>query len=116
MVSLFEHAVFKRGIMKYLTLILASLALIACGGRTHPKMISFTPASVVIDYTANSLQDATSLAQQFCSSINKDAQYVRTEEKGWVSSERLAFFNCVESNRGGRNNGNAPNAPIINNF
>ncbi len=81
-------------------------------------MLSFTPASVVIDYSNNDLHEATALAQQFCSPTNKDAQYVRTEENSWVSKERKAFFNCVASekhhNQG--SNGNASNIPIINNF
>lgn len=108
--------------MKNFAILFVSLLLVsACSGKSHPKMLSFTPTSVVIDYSDNDLHEATGMAQQFCFSINKDAQYVRTEEKGWVSSERHAFFNCVESNRagtGGNNNQGANNnsMPIINNF
>ena len=82
-------------------------------------MLSFTPASVVIDYSENDLHEATSLAQQFCSSIQKDAQYVRTHESGWVSTTRHALFNCVEHSRVGKVGNSASNnshMPIINNF
>ncbi len=102
----------------------AASILVGCGGgNPHPKMVSFTPASVVVDYSKNDLHEATGLAQQFCSSIEKDAQYVSTKESGWTSSEKLAFFNCIErgktvagwaANQGGANN-NA-HTPIINNF
>ena len=96
------------------------LIIAGCSSRAHPKMISFTPASVVVDYSDNDLYEATGLAQQFCSSINKDAQYVRTNETGWVSKERHAFFNCIESaNKNTHyNNGGGSNTttPIINNF
>ncbi|WP_316355081.1 hypothetical protein [Candidatus Trichorickettsia mobilis] len=98
--------------------LLCCLTLVACSGRSHPKMISFTPASVVVDYSDNDLYEATGLAQQFCSSINKDAQYVRTNETGWVSKERHAFFNCIESaNKNAHHNSNSnTTTPIINNF
>ena len=104
--------------MKNIILIVGSLLLIVgCAGTSHPKMLSFTPASVVIDYSDNDLHEATSLAQQFCSSTSKDAQYVRTEEKGFVSSSRVAFFNCVASEKNNNsNNGGSNNLPIINNF
>ena len=109
--------------IKNLLVMLSMLFLLmGCGGRSHPKMLSFTPASVVVDYSDNDLHEATNLAQQFCSSIQKDAQYVRTEESGWVSTQKNAFFNCVEHNRGGKGNSlsgsgsNSSNMPIINNF
>lgn len=102
----------------FLVLFCAILLLSACSGsRPHPKMLSFTPASVVIDYSDNDLHEATSLAQQFCSSIQKDAQYVRTQESGWVTTTRHAFFNCIEHNRGrGSASGSNSQMPIINNF
>jgi hypothetical protein len=107
--------------MKNSTILCISLLLVtACSGKSHPKMLSFTPASVVIDYSDNDLHEATGMAQQFCSSINKDAQYVRTEKSGWVTEERHAFFNCVENNRSGSGNNNHGTSnstiPIINNF
>ena len=34
-------------------LVCAASILIGCGGNPHPKMVSFTPASVVIDYSKN---------------------------------------------------------------
>jgi hypothetical protein len=82
-------------------------------------MLSFTPASVVIDFSENDLHEATSLAQQFCSSIQKDAQYVRTEESGWISTDKHAFFNCIVHRRGSDGAsaaGNNSHMPIINNF
>jgi hypothetical protein len=87
----------------------------------HPKMLSFTPASVVIDYSDSDLHGATNLAQQYCSSINKDAQYVINKETGWISTKKEAFFNCVEStiknNQTGHHAPYAPaGMPIINNF
>lgn len=105
----------------FLVLFSAVFLLAACSSsRPHPKMLSFTPASVVIDYSENDLHEATSLAQQFCSSIQKDAQYVRTQESGWISTTRHAFFNCVEHNRGGKGGSSAAannsHMPIINNF
>ena len=104
--------------MKNFVILLAtSLLLVSCGGnKSHPRMLSFTPASVVIDYSDNDLHEATSLAQQFCSSINRDAQYVRTEEGGWITRERKGFFNCIESNRGVRTHKDSGSTPIINNF
>jgi len=107
--------------MKNLVVVLGMLfVLVGCGGKSHPKMLSFTPASVVIDYSDNDLHEATNLAQQFCSSIQKDAQYVRTEESGWISTQRNAFFNCVEHSRGGKGASSSGGAnsqmPIINNF
>jgi hypothetical protein len=104
---------------KFLGLLLASFALASCGSHPHPKMMSFTPASVVIDYSENDLHEATGMAQQYCSSMERDAQYVRTEESGWVSSKRIAFFNCIESLRksiGGGAAGSNSSTPIINNF
>lgn len=107
--------------MKNITfLLLAGTALISCSGSKHPKMLSFTPASVVIDYSDNDLHEATALAQQFCSSINKDAQYVRTNEGSWMSREKHAFFNCVESSSKNSHHNNSAgynsHTPIINNF
>jgi len=105
--------------MKYLYFFSAVILLSSCSTH-HPKMISFTPASVVIDYSENDLHEATSLAQQFCSSIQKDAQYVSKEETGWINTVKQAFFNCVEHTRGGKgSDGSAANhsqMPIINNF
>ena len=104
----------------FLVIFSAVVLLSACSSsRPHPKMLSFTPASVVIDYSQNDLHEATSLAQQFCSSIQKDAQYVRTQESGWVSTTRHAFFNCVEHSRGGKGESSSANnshMPIMNNF
>lgn len=101
--------------MKNFAILCASLLLVtACSGKSHPKMLSFTPASVVIDYSNNDLHEATNMAQQFCSSINKDAQYVRTEEGGRGSSKRQAFFNCVESNRHHGDNNYGPSNSIPN--
>jgi hypothetical protein len=95
---------------------IVALMVISCGVK-YPKMLSFTPASVMIDYSDSDLHQATSMAQQYCSSIGKDAQYVRTEESGWVSKERHGFFNCVEKHNNNNNNGNSSQAmPIINNF
>lgn len=99
----------------------ALLMLASCSTpTTHPKLVSFTPASVVIDYSKNDLYQATSLAQQFCQSVGKDAQYLRTEKSsGWGSSdEKLAFFNCVESlkNHNQMSNSGASSVPIINNI
>lgn len=103
--------------LKILSVISALLLTSACANRSHPKMLSFTPASVVIDYSDNDLHEATALAQQFCASTRKDAQYVRTEEKGLVFTTRNAFFNCVQSDREHHNNGSTNSTiPIINNF
>lgn len=103
-----------------LAAISALLILSACASH-HPKMLSFTPASVVVDYSNNSLHEATGLAQQYCSSMQKDAQYVRTEEKGLLTTEKHAYFNCVESLAKAMHNNNqqhgfGANTPIINNF
>ena len=66
----------------YLILIVFSLNSCSAG---HPRMSSFTPASVVVDYSDSDLHGATNLAQQFCSSINKNAQYVSTNiDNGWI--------------------------------
>jgi hypothetical protein len=107
--------------MKNFLVIFSSILLLsACStSRPHPKMLSFTPASVVIDFSENDLHEATSLAQQFCSSIQKDAQYVRTEESGWLSTEKHAFFNCIAHGRDNNSSssaGNNSHMPIINNF
>lgn len=75
--------------------ILAIFILSGCAA-THPKIVTFTPASIVIDYGDSSLYEATRVAQQYCDSLRKDAQYVRTESK-WYSSGKEAFFNCIES-------------------
>ena len=104
---------FFKGVLFVFT----TLTLSSCGGMKHPKMLSFTPASVVIDYSDGSLHEATSLAQQFCSTIKKDAQYVSTEKSGMISVEKQAFFNCVERRQ--ENDSRAATSstmPIINNF
>lgn len=104
-------------INKILLITTSLFAIASCGGnRPNPKLLSFTPASVVVDYSENDLHEATNLAQQFCSSINKDAQYVRTEENGWVSKERKAFFNCVKRSENHNYHGGGSQLPIINNF
>lgn len=95
--------------MKLITII-SCLLLVSCVSKPHPKMLSFTPASVVIDYTGNDLHAATSLAQQFCSSINKDAQYVNHKEEGGWTISLTAFFNCVDSSR--HHNNHASGAPV----
>lgn len=86
--------------MKKLSFIVAAsaLALASCTAP-HPKMLSFTPASVVIDYTGNDLHAATNMAQQFCSSVEKNAQYVDAKEEGgfFTGTKQIAFFNCIES-------------------
>lgn len=118
--------------MKNMATLAACLLLIAAC-NTPPKVVSFTPAGVMIDYSKSSIHEATMMAQQFCSSMNKDAQYVRTEGEGrvggvagiipivaaanYAGSTRVAFFNCVENNK----NTQIPPAgsgqmPIINNF
>ncbi|MGI4775732.1 MAG: hypothetical protein ACRYE9_02200 [Janthinobacterium lividum] len=104
-----------------LIVISSCLLLASCASQHHPKMLSFTPASTVIDYSNNDLHEATALAQQFCSSINKDAQYVSHKEEGWVTKSRTAFFNCIESlskhnANMNHNNGGNSHIPIINNF
>ncbi len=95
--------------------------IVSCGGGgvKYPKMLSFTPASVMIDYSSSDLHQATCLAQQFCSSINKDAQYVRTERNDSMfgSNTRHGFFNCIERAASAPNGGHgAASVPIINNF
>lgn len=95
-----------------------SLVVTSCATETklsYPKIMSFTPASVVVDYSGNDLHEATNLAQQFCSSLNKDAQYVRTDEK---NKTLTAFFNCIDSSHRNNQNSGANNspAPIINNI
>ena len=105
--------------MKNIIILSSCLLLIVACSKSHPKMTSFTPASVVIDYSENDLHEATAMAQQFCGSINKDAQYVRTEESGWFTTTRLGFFNCIESSRHIHNTpaaGANSSTPIINNF
>lgn len=107
---------------KFGLLAAVAVLLTGCFGPNHPKMLSFTPASVVIDFTGSDLNSATNLAQQFCTSIDKDAQYVRSEEASFWGSDKTAFFNCVESARKNRNagitGGQSGNSslPIINNF
>lgn len=105
---------------KFGLLAVVAVLLTGCFGTNHPKMLSFTPASVVIDFSGTDLNAATNLAQQFCSSIDKDAQYVRTEDSFWGGG-KTAFFNCVESARKNRNAGiggreGSSSLPIINNF
>jgi hypothetical protein len=109
---------------KKVFLISLALAISSCGGIKYPKMLSFTPASVMIDYSDSDLHQATAMAQQYCASINKDAQYLRTEQEGSMlglgPKAKHGFFNCVESNRAeavrANGGGNASNIPIINNF
>ncbi len=98
---------------------LAALILNGCAA-SHPKIITFTPASIVVDYGDSSLYEATRVAQQYCDSIRKDAQYVRTESK-WYSSDKEAFFNCIESTSktgagAGAAGGGYGNGPIFNNI
>lgn len=101
----------------------ASIFLVSCaqGPRPHPKMISFTPASVIVDYTENDLHEATAMAQQYCSSMKKDAQYVRTQEdsKGFGAKERIGFFNCIVSaphDHQSGSYGSSGQLPVINNY
>jgi len=57
----------------------------------------------------NDLIEATDQAQRYCSSMGKDAQYVRTEEKSSYigNGSRIAFFNCKKSKDGsGSSNAN----------
>lgn len=100
--------------MRYILLILTATIIQGCAG--HPTMVSFTPASVVVDYTTSDLRQATGLAQQFCQSIHKDAQYVRSEDSGYWTKERHGFFNCVDSSSSNSNRNNyngGSNAPIV---
>lgn len=100
----------------------ASVLLVACvqKSKPHPKMISFTPASVVVDYTENDLHEATAMAQQYCSSMKKDAQYVRTEEESsmFAMRQRIGFFNCIASNANEHHSGGygSGQVPVINNY
>ncbi|WP_032138739.1 hypothetical protein [Rickettsia tamurae] len=116
--------IYILGKLKILFYLIICFELTSCiitpeSPRYHPTVISFTPASVVINYSLNDLQEATNLAQQFCSTINKDAQYTGTQyikiaEAGFFSNEiqaHHAFFNCVGSGRS-RKDGQS----IINNF
>jgi hypothetical protein len=81
----------------YLVFLLASCLIFSgCFNKSKVKIIIFTPEKVVVDYTDNDLQEATIIAQQYCVSMNKDAQYVNTEEHGLVAKERHAFFHCVK--------------------
>ncbi|MGV2432287.1 MAG UNVERIFIED_CONTAM: hypothetical protein LVQ98_02670 [Rickettsiaceae bacterium] len=102
---------------------IVAVGLLLTGCASHPKMTTFTPASVVVDYSGNDLYEATRLAQQYCQSVGKDAQYVRTENGGFFDTTKEAFFNCVESsssrNNGNNNGGSSQQQmpmPIINNF
>ncbi len=99
--------------MKYYITLLSTIMLSSCFGNNHPKMLSFTPASVMVDFNGNDLYEVTRVAQQFCDSIKKDAQYVRTEESGWVFKNKAAFFNCIESSA--KNSSPASSGHIINN-
>jgi hypothetical protein len=96
----------------------SSMMLIISGCAKYPTMLSFTPASVMINYTGSDLHQATAMAQQYCASMGKDAQYVRTEEGGMLSSKRHGFFNCIESskNSNSQSNGSSSQTPVINNF
>ncbi|GAA5252404.1 hypothetical protein [Candidatus Rickettsia kedanie] len=110
--------------LKVLLYLIFCFALTSCiitpeSPRYHPTVISFTPANVVINYSLNDLQETTNLAQQFCSTINKDVQYTGTQyiniaEAGFSSNEiqaRYAAFNYIESSRSRKDDQN-----IINNF
>lgn len=81
---------------KKLTLSTLILATLTSCGASHPKITTFTPASIVVDYGGSSLYEATRVAQQYCDSIGKDAQYVRTEDS-FFSSKKDGFFNCIKS-------------------
>ncbi len=98
--------------------------LVASCAKPHPKLISFTPAGVIVEHTDSPLHEATALAQNFCSSIGKDAQYVSSTKEGgfWsLKNEQHAFFNCVESHSKAlqqnqhHNGGSSMNPVIINN-
>jgi hypothetical protein len=101
--------------------ILFCVVLSACSGPRHSKIVSFTPASVVVDYTdTGDLVEATDQAQRYCSSINKDAQYVNTKDDFAVSSfgwKKTAFFNCIAKEHGVSNShvGSSGGNTIINN-
>jgi hypothetical protein len=76
--------------------LLSAMSVVVAGCASNPKISSFTPASIVVDYGGSSLYEATRVAQQYCDSIAKDAQYVRTEDS-FLSGKKEGFFNCVES-------------------
>jgi hypothetical protein len=48
-----------------------AVGLVLTGCASHPKMTTFTPASVVVDYSGNDLYEATRLAQQYCQSVGR---------------------------------------------
>lgn len=91
-------------------LLLLPFVLISCASNRHSRIISFTPASVVVDYSdTGDLIEATDQAQRYCSSAGKDAQYVDTKEESSIlsfSSKKTAFFNCVARENASSNNGN----------
>jgi len=101
--------------------ILFCVILSSCAGRRHSKIISFTPASVVVDYTdTTDLIEATDQAQRYCGSMGKDAQYVNNKEEFAFSSlgwKHTAFFNCIAKEHHLNTNGSYGNAgnTIINN-
>ncbi len=109
--------------MKYLVT-LCCVFLSSCSSPRHSRIISFTPAGVVIDYTeTQDLTEATDQAQRYCSSMNKDAQYVNNKEDfsltglGW---KYTAFFNCINkhdssSSFGSSNGANNGHHTVINN-
>lgn len=77
-------------------LILFCIILSSCSGSHRSKIVSFNPASVVVDYTdIADLIGATDQAQRYCSSIGKDAQYVNIKGDFTISSlgrKRTAFL------------------------
>ncbi len=109
---------------KIKSIVFSCLTLLLLNGcaASHPKIITFTPASIVVDYGDSSLYEATRVAQQYCDSIRKDAQYVRTEST-WYSGAKEGFFNCIESASktgagagGSASGGYGGHGPIINNI
>ena len=107
--------------------ILFCVILSSCAGHRHSKITSFTPASVVVDYTdTGDLIEATDQAQRYCGSMGKDAQYVNNKESSWyeIGGKHIAFFNCIAkpdyaTGAIGSNTGNvagSAGATIINNM
>jgi ABC-type nitrate/sulfonate/bicarbonate transport system substrate-binding protein len=80
------------------------LVLFGCAASPpRPKMLTYTPVNVVIDYTGNDVHSAVVMAQQFCKSIEKNAQYVDTKKEGLWGAKKTAFFNCVALDSGHSN-------------
>jgi len=86
-------------------LIFSSIFLLLClsscgtGNSKHPRVISSTTSSLIVDYAgAGDLLQATKEAQKCCKKLGKDAQYVRTEEEKSSSGtvKKMAFFNCKD--------------------